>query len=61
MGMQTHGYNDGTETQAATGAMIAAGAAMAKTPVTPGAAPAARAVTSTMSKPKKQEGDHDRQ
>lgn len=59
MGMQTHGYNDGAETQAAAGAMVAAGAAMAKTPLTPGAAPAARAVASTMSKPEKKEGDHD--
>jgi len=35
MGMQMHGYNDGQETQAATGAMIAAGAAMGKAPIVP--------------------------
>lgn len=44
MGFQMHGYNDGQETHAAAGAMIAAGAAMAKAPVIPGGG-AARALS----------------
>src|SRR5690606_21015047 len=35
MGMQTHGYNDGQETTAAAGAMVAAGAAISKAPIVP--------------------------
>lgn len=35
MGFQSHGYNDGQETTAAAGAMVAAGAAIAKAPVVP--------------------------
>lgn len=35
MGFQMHGYNDGQETNAAAGAMVAAGAAVSKAPIVP--------------------------